>query len=94
MSVASRQHEVHCLVPSLVPCRQRQTQLAAPSPRPQERSELLSANRSELEGLLEKRSKAETDFLERYLATVESYQKQLEDVRNSDLEDYNILKAK
>lgn len=62
--------------------------------RAQERTELLNANRQELESLLEKRSKAETDFLDRYLATVESYQKQVEDVRYSDLEDYNILKAK
>jgi hypothetical protein len=36
----------------------------------QERATLLDGNRKEIEGLLEKRSKMENDFLERYLNQV------------------------
>ena len=47
-----------------------------------------------MEGLFDKRSSAEQAFLERYMAAAESYERQLEDLRCADAEDYNLLKVR
>lgn len=60
----------------------------------QERSELLEANRKEIQALLDARSAAESDFMDKYLASVEGYQKALDELRVADSEDYHILKIK
>ncbi len=60
----------------------------------QERSDLLGGNRKELNELFEKRSKLEADFMERYLAAVESYQAQLDELRCEDAEAFHILKIR
>mmetsp|Transcript_5457 Transcript_5457/g.9456 ORF Transcript_5457/g.9456 Transcript_5457/m.9456 type:complete len:705 (-) Transcript_5457:793-2907(-) len=60
----------------------------------QERTDVLDANRKELNELFEKRSKMEADFMERYLAAVENYQMLLEALRCSDAEDFHILKIR
>lgn len=59
-----------------------------------ERSDLLEANRRELQDLFDKRSKMEQDFMDRYLSSVEHYQQQLEQLRIADAEDYHILKIR
>ena len=51
-------------------------------------------NRAEVEGLFDKRSSAEQAFLERYMAAAEAYERQLEDLRCADAEDYNLLKVR
>lgn len=60
----------------------------------QERSEVVKANREEVTGLYEKRSNAEQAFLERYMAATEAYEKQLDELRCADAEDYNLLKVR
>lgn len=60
----------------------------------QDRKDLLDNNHREMKELFDKRSKMEQDFMERYLATVESYQNQLEGIRVDDAEDYHILKIR
>ncbi|KAG2497477.1 hypothetical protein HYH03_004630 [Edaphochlamys debaryana] len=60
----------------------------------QERSDLLESNRREMQELFDKRSKLEQDFMDRYLAAVETYQQQLEGHRQMDAEEYHILKIK
>ena len=47
-----------------------------------------------MEDLFDKRSSAEQAFLERYMAAAESYERQLEDLRCADAEDYNLLKVR
>ena len=47
-----------------------------------------------MEKLFEKRGQMEQAFLERFLATAEDYQKQLEEMRLADAEDYNVLKVR
>ncbi|DBA94491.1 TPA: hypothetical protein ACH3X1_002082 [Trebouxia sp. C0004] len=60
----------------------------------QERAGVLKSNRAEVEGLFDKRSSAEQAFLERYMAAAEAYERQLEDLRCADAEDYNLLKVR
>lgn len=60
----------------------------------QERAEVVKSNRDEVEGLFEKRSSAEQAFLERYMAATEAYERQLEELRCTDAEDYNLLKVR
>lgn len=60
----------------------------------QERAEAVKSNRDEMEGLFEKRSSAEQAFLERYMAAAEGYERQLEELRCADAEDYNLLKVR
>ena len=60
----------------------------------QERSELIKAHGGEMEKLFEKRGQMEQAFLEHFLATAEDYQKQLEEMRSADAEDYNVLKVR
>ena len=60
----------------------------------QERAEVIKHNREDIEGLCEKRSNAEQAFLERYMAAAEAYEKQLDDLRCADAEDYNLLKVR
>ena len=60
----------------------------------QERAEVVKSNRNEVEGLFEKRSTAEQAFLERYMAAAEAYERQLEELRCADAEDYNLLKVR
>ncbi|KAA6420207.1 MAG: coiled-coil domain-containing protein [Trebouxia sp. A1-2] len=60
----------------------------------QERAEVVKSNRVEVEGLFDKRSSAEQAFLERYMAAAEAYERQLEDLRCADAEDYNLLKVR
>ena len=60
----------------------------------QERAEVVKNNRDEMEGLFDKRSSAEQAFLERYMAAAEAYERQLEDLRCADAEDYNLLKVR
>ena len=47
-----------------------------------------------MQELFDRRSKLEQDFMDRYLASVESYQQQLEALRIADAEDYHILKIR
>lgn len=54
----------------------------------------MKSNRVEVEGLFDKRSSAEQAFLERYMAAAEAYERQLEDLRCADAEDYNLLKVR
>lgn len=60
----------------------------------QERGDLLNADKKEMGDLFEKRSRMEADFMERFLAAVESYQGVLEALRIADAEDYHILKIR
>ena len=60
----------------------------------QERAEAVASNKGEIEGLFDKRSSAEQAFLERYMAAAEAFEKQLEDLRCADAEDYNLLKVR
>ena len=60
----------------------------------QERAEVVKSNRDEVEGLFEKRSSAEQAFLERYMAAAEAFERQLEELRCTDAEDYNLLKVR
>ena len=60
----------------------------------QERADLLNSNRGEMQELFDKRSRLEQEFMDRYLATVEHYQQQLEALRIADAEDYHILKIR
>ena len=60
----------------------------------QERAEVVKSNRDEMEGLFEKRTSAEQAFLERYMAAAEAYERQLEELRCADAEDYNLLKVR
>lgn len=60
----------------------------------QERAELLASNRKEVNALLEARSTAEANFTEKYLAAVESYAANLEELRHADAEEYQVLKIK
>ena len=60
----------------------------------QERGDVVNGNKTEIEGLFDKRSSAEQAFLERYMAAAEAYEKQLEDLRCADAEDYNLLKVR
>ena len=60
----------------------------------QERAEVVASNKGEIEGLFDKRSSAEQAFLERYMAAAEAFEKQLEDLRCADAEDYNLLKVR
>lgn len=53
----------------------------------------LEACQAEMSQLFESRAKAEQDFTDRYLAAVESYQKQLFDLQVSDAQDFNSLKV-
>ncbi len=55
---------------------------------------MVKNNRGEVEGLFDKRSSAEQAFLERYMAAAEAYERQLEDLRCADAEDYNLLKVR
>ncbi len=54
----------------------------------------MKCNRGEVEGLFDKRSSAEQAFLERYMAAAEAYERQLEELRCADAEDYNLLKVR
>eukprot|EP00879_Flechtneria_rotunda_P030675 GHRR01033341.1.p1 GENE.GHRR01033341.1~~GHRR01033341.1.p1 ORF type:complete len:269 (+),score=128.33 GHRR01033341.1:529-1335(+) len=60
----------------------------------QERAELMAANRKEVTALLDARSAAETSFTDKYLAAVETYAKNLEELRHADAEEYQVLKLK
>lgn len=55
---------------------------------------MIKSNREEIGGLYEKRSNAEQAFLERYMAAAEAYERQLDDLRCADAEDYNLLKVR
>lgn len=54
----------------------------------------MKSTRGEVEGLFDKRSSAEQAFLERYMAAAEAYERQLEELRCADAEDYNLLKVR
>ncbi|KAL4436661.1 hypothetical protein ABPG75_003800 [Micractinium tetrahymenae] len=60
----------------------------------QERSELLAAQKAELNVLLEKRSAAEAEFMEQYLAACEQYENELERLRMDGLAEHGTLKRK
>ncbi|GAB4823123.1 hypothetical protein N2152v2_010169 [Parachlorella kessleri] len=60
----------------------------------QERSEIISANKAELNALLEKRSSLEQNFLEQYLKACEAYEAQLEAMRVVESEEYTTLKRR
>ena len=61
---------------------------------PQERHELLESNHKEINTSLDSRRQAEADFTEQYLAAVERFQAQIEELRIADAEDYHVLKIK
>lgn len=65
-----------------------------PSPHTQERAELLASNRKEVGSLLEARAAAESNFTDKYLAAVETYAQNLEQLRHADAEEYQVLKIK
>lgn len=54
----------------------------------------MSANKADMDRLFEKRSAMEQAFLDRYLASAEDYQRQLEELRIADAEDFNVLKIR
>jgi hypothetical protein len=60
----------------------------------QERADLLSNNRKEVATLLEARATAESTFTDKYLAAVETYAHNLEHLRHTDGEEYQVLKIK
>lgn len=60
----------------------------------QERAELLASNRKEVGALLEARAAAESAFTDKYLAAVDTYAQNLEQLRHADGEDYQVLKIK
>mmetsp|Transcript_4676 Transcript_4676/g.15483 ORF Transcript_4676/g.15483 Transcript_4676/m.15483 type:complete len:645 (+) Transcript_4676:346-2280(+) len=60
----------------------------------QERMELINANKAEMAGLFDKRSAREQKFMDDMLETAEDYQRQLEEERVQNAEDYNILKIR
>ena len=60
----------------------------------QERREVIEGNKGEMGGLFERRSTREQAFMERTLEQAEEYQRQLEELRVLDAEDYNILKIR
>ena len=60
----------------------------------QERMETLSGNKDEMSQLFEKRNQREQQFMDMMLEQAENYQKQLEELRVIDAEDYNILKIR
>lgn len=64
------------------------------SPVLQERAELLASNRKEVGQLLEARATAEAAFTDRYLAAVDSYAQNLEELRHADGEEFQVLKIK
>ncbi|RHY64150.1 hypothetical protein DYB34_006214 [Aphanomyces astaci] len=59
-----------------------------------ERDELISTNKSEIDSLFEKRREMEMTFMEAKQARDEQSQKEIEDLRVKDAEDYNKLKIK
>ena len=60
----------------------------------QERMETLNGNKDEMSQLFEKRNQREQQFMDMMLEQAENYQKQLEELRVIDAEDYNILKIR
>ncbi|KAH9106648.1 hypothetical protein AeMF1_017788 [Aphanomyces euteiches] len=59
-----------------------------------ERDELISTNKSEIDSLFEKRREMEMTYMEAKQARDEQSQKEIEDLRIKDAEDYNKLKIK
>ncbi|KAF0695385.1 Aste57867_13819 [Aphanomyces stellatus] len=59
-----------------------------------ERDELISTNKSEIDSLFEKRREMEMTYMEAKQARDELSQKEIEDLRVKDAEDYNKLKIK
>lgn len=55
---------------------------------------MLALNSKEIQSLLEARATAETNFTEKYLASVESFAANLEELRHADAEEYQVLKIK
>ncbi len=60
----------------------------------QERQEVLLENKSELDGIFEKRRKMEMAYMEAKQEREEQYQRELDELRTADAEDYNKLKIK
>lgn len=60
----------------------------------QERSELISSHKAELDALLEKRSALEQSFMEQYLQACEAYEGQLETMRRAEADEYVALKRR
>lgn len=60
----------------------------------QERSELMSAHRAELNTLLDKRSGLEQAFMDQYLKACEAYQDQLEDMRLAEAKEQMALRRR
>ncbi|OQR98824.1 hypothetical protein ACHHYP_07845 [Achlya hypogyna] len=59
-----------------------------------ERDELISSNKAEIDSLFEKRREMEMTYMEAKQARDEQSQKEIEDLRVKDAEDYNKLKIK
>lgn len=60
----------------------------------QERAELLASIRKEVGQLLEARATAEASFTDRYLAAVDSFAQNLEELQHADGEEFQVLKIK
>lgn len=60
----------------------------------QERSELLAAQKGELEVLLARRSVVEQEFMEQYLAACEQYEEELERLRVDGAVEHGTLKRR
>jgi dynein regulatry complex protein 1 len=57
-----------------------------------ERQKQLQQNKAEMQQLFEKRNQLESEFLERYLSLVSTYQQNLFDMQVGDAQDFNTLK--
>ena len=60
----------------------------------QERKEIIEKNKNDMSHLFEKRNQMEQHFMDASQERAEEYQQQLEKLRQTDAEDYNILKIR
>ena len=60
----------------------------------QERSELISAHKAELDALLEKRGALEQSFMDQYLKACEAYEVQLESMRTVEADECTTQKRR
>jgi dynein regulatry complex protein 1 len=60
----------------------------------QDRKVHLEQCQTEMQQIIDRRSQSEQDFMERHLAMVETYQKQLFDLHVNDAQEYNSLKIR
>lgn len=54
----------------------------------------MALNSKEIHALLDARATAEANFTDKYLASVETFAANLEELRHADAEEYQVLKIK